>query len=208
YRVYGPAVDEPLVEVNLANGAKPTAYLHHDALGSITCATDPNGNVVYRNSYRAFGQRTSTTPPNTDTLANAFTRLSYTSRETSVGSLYQYRSRYYDAGYGRFVQQDNYDGCPTTPISENRFVYVWNNPATFNDAYGFFPGSAAQCPGGNWVLTGISVGAFIFGIGYEISWTSYKCTSGMRPRCNGWTLAAPLFGAGTDVSASTNAGAV
>jgi YD repeat-containing protein len=37
YRVYGPGVDEPLAEV--IPGAN-IAYLHHDALGSITCATD------------------------------------------------------------------------------------------------------------------------------------------------------------------------
>src|SRR5581483_11948924 len=136
YRVYGPAVDEPLVEVNLANGAKPTAYLHHDALGSITCATDPNGNVVYRNSYRAFGQRTSTTTPNTDTLANAFTRLSYTSRETSVGSLYQYRSRYYDAGYGRFTSQDSNVGDELIPPSLHRYTYALNNPVRYTDPTG------------------------------------------------------------------------
>src|SRR5581483_7981805 len=191
YRVYGPAVDEPLVEVNLANGAKPTAYLHHDALGSITCATDPNGNVVYRNSYRAFGQRTSTTTPNTDTLANAFTRLSYTSRETSVGSLYQYRSRYYDAGYGRFSQQDTYEGESDSPPSLNRYTYTFGNPICYKDPSGHL--SVAQ-------TISFSVLALIIagGFAYVISCLSQYARPNLAlaaclTELNGAILTGPLF---------------
>jgi RHS repeat-associated protein len=133
YRVYGPGVDEPLVELALSQGAKETSFFHHDALGSITCATDPNGTPVFRTRYAAFGQRT-VTAINTDQYYQ--TRLSYTSRENSVGSLMQYRSRYYDVAYGRFAQQDVYRGNDLTPPSLQRYEYVVNNPVRYIDPSG------------------------------------------------------------------------
>lgn len=57
----------------------------------------------------------------------AATRLGYTSRERSVGSLMQCRSWWYDAAAGRFLQQDTWRGGETTPPSLNRYVYVVNS---------------------------------------------------------------------------------
>jgi len=145
YRVYGPGIDEPLAEVAASQATHQTSYLHHDGLGSITAATDPNGVLTFRNRYRAFGQNTST--PVADT--NYLTRLSYTSRENSVGGLYQYRSRYDDSSTGRFVSADSYGGTVSAPPSLHRYTYTLNNPILNTDPSGTitinpYPGAPSQ----------------------------------------------------------------
>src|SRR5260221_10215155 len=110
------------------NGRTP--YLHHDALGRVTAVSNTAGQVAYRSTYKAFGQmsRTSYDLPTT--------RLGYTSRETSVGGLMQYRSRYYDPSYARFSQQDGYRGNLSSPPSLHRYSYCINSPATYTDPLG------------------------------------------------------------------------
>ncbi|MEK6371444.1 MAG: RHS repeat-associated core domain-containing protein [Acidobacteriota bacterium] len=129
-RLYGPGVDEPLVE--WSPGVDRTRFLHHDALGSITAVTDWNGAPMYSRSYRAFGKMTET-----QDLGNfPNSRLGYTSREISTGSLMQYRSRWYDSGVGRFTSQDSWRGDNLTPPSLHRYVYVHDDPVNFVDATG------------------------------------------------------------------------
>jgi RHS repeat-associated protein len=136
YRVYGPGVDEPLAEYRRNNGR--TTYLHHDALGSVTAVSNTAGQVAYRSTYKAFGQmsRTSYDLPTT--------RLGYTSRETSVGGLMQYRSRYYDSACGRFLQQDSQEGSEGAPPSLHRYTYVLNNPIRYVDPTGNVAGLPAE----------------------------------------------------------------
>jgi RHS repeat-associated protein len=128
YRVYGPGVDEPLAEWRRINNR--ITYLHHDALGSVTAVTNTAGQLAYRSTYKAFGQmsRTGYDVPTT--------RLGYTSRETSVGGLMQYRSRYYDPSAGRFLQQDSFKGESVSPPSLHRYVYTVNRPTVYIDPSG------------------------------------------------------------------------
>src|SRR5258706_1716195 len=129
YRVYGPGVDEPLAEKQTTS---PPAYFLRDGLGSITTVTNDQGVVLYTNRYTAFGKRTTSALPS-GVLAS---RLSYTSRENSLGGLYQYRSRYYDSGVGRFLSQDTYRGTDTAPPSLQRYVYTLNDPVRYTDPSG------------------------------------------------------------------------
>ncbi len=69
----------------------------------------------------------------------------YTSRETPVGGLMQYRSRHYDPNTGRFLQQDALTGQELVPPSLHRFVYVMNRPTTLTDPTGH--GAANPFPG-------------------------------------------------------------
>jgi RHS repeat-associated protein len=128
YRVYGPGMDEPLAEYRRNNDRK--TYLHHDGLGSVTAVSNGSGQLAYRSTYKAFGEmsRSAYDLPTT--------RLGYTSRETSVGGLVQYRSRYYDPSAGRFLQQDSWHGSELLPPSLHRYAYVHNNPIRYNDPTG------------------------------------------------------------------------
>src|SRR5206468_3052755 len=64
------------------------------------------------------------------------TRMGFTSRETSVGGLMQYRSRYYSPDTGRFFQQDSYQGQDGAPPSLHRYVYCLNSPINYVDPAG------------------------------------------------------------------------
>jgi RHS repeat-associated protein len=131
YRVYGPGADEALAEYRAPNDRR--TWLHHDALGSVTAVTNTTGQVAYRSTYKAFGEmsRTGYDLPTT--------RMGFTSRETSVGGLMQYRSRYYDPAQGRFLQKDSYGGNTIEPPSLHRYVYVINNPVRYTDPTGMSP---------------------------------------------------------------------
>jgi RHS repeat-associated protein len=126
-----PGIDEPLAEWHWFESSKPT-FLHRDALGSITAVTGTGAALLYRQAYKAFGERATGTPPSGITP----TRLSYTGRENSLGSLYQYRSRYYDSSLGRFLSQDGYQGSATSPPSLHRYTYTHNNPVRYTDPSG------------------------------------------------------------------------
>jgi RHS repeat-associated protein len=132
YRLFGPQLDEVLAEYRRVNNR--ITYMHRDDLKSITLVTDTAGKPLYRTSYSAFGTMTRSADPS----GIPQTRLGYTGREISVGSLMQYRSRYYDTSLGRFTSQDSYGGEATNPASQNRYTYVHNNPVQFNDPTGMF----------------------------------------------------------------------
>jgi RHS repeat-associated protein len=133
YRLYGPGIDEPLAEWRRIN--TQTTFLHKDALGSITAVSNPQGAVSYRMNYSAFGERNQTAPPG----GIIPTRLSYTARETSVGSLMQYRSRFYETSAGRFLRQDSFRGDTSSPPGLHRYVYAFNNPVRYSDPTGMQP---------------------------------------------------------------------
>lgn len=127
-RLFGPGMDEPLAEWRASNNR--ITYLHRDGLGSVTAATDANGTLRYRSTYTAFG-RMSRTADDAPT-----SRLGFTGRETSVGGLLQYRSRYYDPELGRFLQQDRSRGSEMAPPSLHRYTYAHNNPVRYTDPTG------------------------------------------------------------------------
>jgi RHS repeat-associated protein len=121
-------MDEPLAEYRRYHNRK--TFLHRDGLGSVTAVSNAAGQVAYRSTYKAFGQM------NRGTYDVAPTRLGYTGRELSVGGLMQYRSRYYEPGAGRFLQQDSFRGSTLAPPSLHRYVYVHNNPVRYVDPTG------------------------------------------------------------------------
>ncbi len=86
-------------------------------------------------SYDAFGARIAPTPATTG-------RYGYTGGEidTETGLVYL-RARYYDPTLGRFISPDPFLGRLAEPITQNRYVYVKNNPLGLVDPSGL---AAAQ----------------------------------------------------------------
>ena len=129
----------------------PLRYVQPDHLGSTTTLTDPNGNVVAKERYSAFGERRrGESPLITDQL--------YTGqRYNALSSLYHYSDgksagRFYDPLLGRFVSADSV----TPPGSQglNRYAYGLNNPVKYTDPNGHCP----AMPGG---YSGICFALFI-----------------------------------------------
>jgi RHS repeat-associated protein len=93
-----------------------------DAINSTVATVDQTGVVGAQFLYEPFGVATSTsTYP-----------FQFTGRLLSTGNLYNYRTRYYNAASGRFINED--------PIGllggPNLYAYVGNSPINFRDPYG------------------------------------------------------------------------
>ncbi len=118
---HGPGIDEPLAEVRKHR----TRFYHADTLGSIIALSEKHGHAVREYRYSAFGlpedHRGDPQP------------YRYTGREwdKEVG-LYFYRTRYYAARAGRFVQEDPLG----LAAGINVYSYVNGRPLIFSDPFG------------------------------------------------------------------------
>ena len=124
---HGPGIDEPLI---LEKGVENFFY-HADGLGSITELTNQSGTLVQGYTYSSFGKVESLLDSN---FVQPYT---FTGRETDPETrLYFYRARSYDPSIGRFLQEDPLRGSMFTPLSQNRYLYVGNQPLNFIDPSG------------------------------------------------------------------------
>ncbi len=112
------------------------------------------------NSYDTFGAHTAPTPATAG-------RYGYTGEEidTETGLVYL-RARYYDPALGRFISPDPFLGRLAEPITQNRYVYVKNNPLGFTDPSGLadFDWQMAGKSAFGMVANGVEVVAGSFGV--------------------------------------------
>jgi RHS repeat-associated protein len=119
----GPGVDNKIRQQG--SSRSNTYYFSQDRLGSTTALTGPNGRLIERSSYDAYGNSSGSTR----------TRYGFTGRERDPDtSLIYYRARWYDPQLGRFISED--------PIGLaggiNQFAYVSNNPQNATDPSGLY----------------------------------------------------------------------
>ena len=112
--VYGNALDELLMAKQFGSGA--TYFYQQNALGSVSAVTNAVGTPMERYRYDAFGKPKVTDgngtviPPNPSgtphsAIGNPWMfNNRFLDEETG---LFDYRSRSYDTGKGRFLQQDS-----------------------------------------------------------------------------------------------------
>ena len=123
----------PLKEEPVAADRNQDLYLlHSGVVGSITHALDGAGNIKHEYSYDAFGNRS-----NVSATGSSHQHYGYTGEEydEETGLLYL-RARYYDPMLGRFISADPYWGRLEEPVTQNRFIYVHNNPLSLADPSG------------------------------------------------------------------------
>ena len=121
----GLGVDHPLSEFR--SGA--VSYYHLDGSDSITSLTNASGTIAATYAYDTFGNLSAST----GSLTNPFR---YTGREfDSETGVYFYRTRYYNASEGRFVNED----LSRFAGGMNFYRYVGNSPTRFIDPYGLSP---------------------------------------------------------------------
>ena len=117
-----------------------TAYLHHDALGSVTAITNNKGEVLERLAYEPFGKRrfaSGANDPNNTIMPQNIDR-GFTGHEMldEIGLVHM-NGRVYDPLVGRFLSADPYIQSPGNLQSYNRYSYVMNNPLGYTDPSGY-----------------------------------------------------------------------
>ncbi|HZZ91124.1 MAG TPA: RHS repeat-associated core domain-containing protein [Usitatibacter sp.] len=117
--------------VGLEASASTTTYFHNDLTGSPLAATDSSGHVLWRESYRPYGER----------LVNSASAKGndvwFTSRRQDIETGLVYMgARYYDPVAGRFASIDPKGFDEATAQSFNRYAYANDNPGRYSDPDG------------------------------------------------------------------------
>jgi RHS repeat-associated protein len=121
----------------LINASSPAFefFYQYDGLGSVAGLTRPNGELLGRYVYDAWGQPTLVSPDPKTAMRNKF---AFTAEAIDPGTgLYFLRARYYDPNVGRFTSSDSFSASVASPIDQNRYVYVRSNPIRYTDPSGF-----------------------------------------------------------------------
>ena len=118
------------------NGAE--YFYVKNAQGDVTGLVNASGTRVVSYIYDAWGNLLSTTGTMASTLGSA-NPLRYRGYvyDTETG-LYYLQSRYYNPGWGRFINADNQVSAGSDLIGMNLFAYCENNPCNYADPTGHF----------------------------------------------------------------------
>jgi len=108
-------------------------YYHNDLVGSPVVATDESGAVVWRESYRPYGERL------VNDGASRANGLWFAGHRQDSSGLVQMGARYYDPVVGRFYSTDPVLFDDAKVHSFNRYAYANNNPYRFVDPDGRTP---------------------------------------------------------------------
>lgn len=129
--VYGTGVDESL----RVTASGTNYYYQTDGLSSVTELTDTSGAIVEQYRYDVYGSPTVYNASGMVTNASAFgNRLLFTGRDRDLDTgWYNYRHRYYNPSFGRFVQPDQL-GIGTGDA--NFYTYCSGNPTGSVDPFG------------------------------------------------------------------------
>lgn len=129
--VQGLAVAALCGSAAIASAASTVTYYHNDLAGSPMVATDENRQVVWRETYRPYGDRLN------NSAAAASNKIWFTSRVQDVESGLVYMgARHYDPVAGRFTSADPVHFVETNVHSFNRYAYANNNPYRYKDPDG------------------------------------------------------------------------
>jgi len=109
-------------------------YFHNDLAGSPMVATNQDGQVIWRESYRPYGERL------VNSAAASGNAVWFTSRRQDAESGLVYMgARHYDPVAGRFVSMDPVGFDEGNIHSFNRYAYANNNPYRYVDPDGRSP---------------------------------------------------------------------
>ncbi len=103
--------------------------------GDVASLTDEQGNTVATYIYDEFGNLISSAGTIYNPLRYSGANNAYFDEETG---LYKMGTRYYQPDIGRWLTRDSYRGDELNPQSQNRYVYVENNPVNNTDSTGLW----------------------------------------------------------------------
>jgi RHS repeat-associated protein len=157
------ALSSALPAPTALHAAESVLYFHNDISGTPLAATDASGNVVWKETYRPYGERINNAPTsNTGKGKNELYFHGKQQEPLNGGVTIQYfGARYYDPSIGRFMGVDPVHFVPPNVHSFNRFAYGNNNPYKFHDPDGNTPAwiPVALHVGGGAIMGGGAAGA-------------------------------------------------
>ena len=109
-------------------------YIHGDISGSPLAATSSTGAVVWKESYRAYGERWVNDPGSAQQ-----SQWFHGKEQDAATGLQYFGARYYDPAVGRFLGIDPVDYQDGNLHSFNRYAYGNNNPVSYLDPDGKHP---------------------------------------------------------------------
>lgn len=114
-------------------------YFHNDISGTPLAATDSAGNLVWKETYRPYGERLTNSP------ASSGNGVWFTSKpqDARTGLVYM-GARYYDPVIGRFMGTDPVGFVEGNVHSVNRYAYANNNPYRYVDPDGKYADLAIE----------------------------------------------------------------
>ncbi len=116
------------------NEPETVVYIHSDISGSPVAATNTNGNVLWKENYRAYGPRRLEQP------TSAAQQQWFHGKEFDASTGLQYfGARFYDPLVGRFMGTDPVAFQESNLHSFNRYAYANNNPYRYIDPDGRAP---------------------------------------------------------------------
>jgi RHS repeat-associated protein len=162
-----------------------TVYFVNDVAGSPLVASDANGALLWRESYRPYGERM--LKPAT---ANAqWFHGKLTDPDTG---LEDFGARNYDPVIGRFLSIDPVDYSDGNIHSFNRYAYGNNNPQKYKD------------PDGRWAQAIAFTIGFAIDVGVQVALEGKDLNPFSK---NGWDISdAALSGAGAALTGNVTAG--
>lgn len=111
--------------------ADTVTYFHNDIAGSPLAATDPAGNLLWKENYKPYGEKL-TKSANSSSSNVGFHGKAH---DDSTGLSYM-GARYYDPLLGRFMGVDPVAYQEENLHSFNRYAYTNNNPYKYVDPDG------------------------------------------------------------------------
>lgn len=118
-----------MIVSGFAAGAERTTYFVPDVAGSPVAAMDSRGDIIWRKSYKPYGEEQSTSP--------ADVNLSYTGKPQDIDTALVYMgARWYDPVTGRFFSVDPQGFDQGNLQSFGRYSYANNSPYVFKDPDG------------------------------------------------------------------------
>jgi len=114
-----------------AQAADRITYYHNDALGSPVAATSQTGQLLWRETYRPYGERLTKATAST----NNHSWFTGKQEESALGINY-FGARWYHPEVGRFLSGDPAGTTTGNIHSFNRYAYANNNPLSFIDPDG------------------------------------------------------------------------
>lgn len=117
--------------------AEDVVFYHNDILGSPIAATNLDGNVIWKEEYRPYGEQIDK-PASSGDNSVWFAGKQF---DKETGLIYMGR-RYYSPDLGRFISLDPaslIEQVSNNPMLYNRYAYANNNPYRYIDPDGNSP---------------------------------------------------------------------